>query len=223
MSLTRSGATRRFLLAFAAVLCVAPFAAHAQAAKPGPAHDAGKETVDALMAAPPLPDVWLGSPDAPVTIIEYASMTCGHCARFEDEVFPILKKKYIDTGKVRYTMREFPLDPLAAAAAMLARCSGDKRQAMIELLFTQQKNWAYVDKPLEALRDVVKQTGIGPKEFDACLNNQSMFDKVSQERNIAAQKFGIDATPTFFINGDKKTGEIPPDALDGVLAPYLKK
>jgi protein-disulfide isomerase len=223
MSLFRSGATRRHMLGLGAVLTFSPLAVHAQEAAKPTAPGAGKYSLELLTEAQPLADVWLGSPTAPVTIIEYASMTCPHCARFEDEVFPILKKKYIDTGKVRYTMREFPLDPLAAAAAMLARCSGDKRQAMIELLFSQLKNWAYVDKPLDALRDVVKQTGMDQKAFDACLNNQALFEKINAERNSAAQKFGIDATPTFFINGDKKSGEIPADALDSVLAPYFKK
>ncbi|MGO8740457.1 DsbA family protein [Rhodoblastus sp.] len=223
MILFRSGATRRHLLGLGAALSLAPFAAHAQPAAAPKAPDAGKVSLELLMAEQPLPDVWLGDPKAPVTIVEYASMTCGHCARFETEVFPVLKKNFIDTGKVRYAMREFPLDPLAAAAAMLARCSGDKRQAMIELLFAQQPHWAYVDKPLDALRDTVKMTGMGQKEFDACLNDQALFNKIDRMRNEAAQKFGIDATPTFFINGDKKTGEIPPDALDKLLEPYLKK
>jgi protein-disulfide isomerase len=209
--------------AFALVPALGPLAARAQQAASPNAATAVKAPLDALMAQPPLPDVWLGAANAPVTVIEYASMTCGHCARFEADVFPVLKKNYIDTGKVRYAMREFPLDPLAAAAAMLARCSGDRREAMIELLFAQQPHWAYVDKPLEGLRDVVKQTGMGQKEFDACLNDQALFNKIDQMRSEAAQKFGIDATPTFFVNGDKKTGEIPADALDKVLEPYLKK
>jgi protein-disulfide isomerase len=227
MSISRSGATRRHMLglgaAFALVPALGPLAARAQQAATPNVADAGKVSLELLMSNPPLPDVWLGDPKAPVTIIEYASMTCGHCARFEAEVFPVLKKNFIDAGKVRYAMREFPLDPLAAAAAMLARCSGDKREAMIELLFAQQAHWAFVDKPLEALRDMVKQTGMGQKEFDACLNDQTLFNQIEQMRAQAAQKFGIDATPTFFINGDKKTGEIPANALDKLLEPYLKK
>ena len=231
MSIFRSGATRRHMLGLGAAFALAPFlgpvlgplAARAQQAASPNAAGAGKYSPELLMASPPLPDVWLGDPKAPVTIIEYASMTCGHCARFETEVFPVLKKNYIDTGKARYVLREFPLDPLAAAAAMLARCSGDNREAMIELLFAQQAHWAYVDKPLEALRDVVRQTGMGQKEFDACLNDQTLFNKIDRMRSEAVQKFAIDATPTFFINGDKKTGEIPADALDKLLEPYLKK
>lgn len=222
MSRSRSGATRRGLFGFgvALMMAAAPFAAHAQQ-KPDEKAVA-KVPLDLLMAEPPLPDLWMGDPKAPVTIIEYASMTCGHCAQFELTTFADLKTKYIDTGKVRYALREFPLDPLAAAAAMLARCSGDKREAVVEFLFQQQKNWAFVNNPLQALRDTVKQTGMGPTAFEACLNDQAMFEKINQIRDTAAQKFGINATPTFFINGEKKSGEIPPAMLDETLAPYFK-
>jgi protein-disulfide isomerase len=221
MTLQRFGATRRGLLGLGVAFFFAASPLSAEAQKAG-AEAAAKVPLDLLMAEPALPDQWLGDPNAPVTIIEYASMTCGHCAQFETTTFPVLKAKYIDTGKVRYAMREFPLDPLAAAAAMLARCAGDKREAMIELLFQQQRNWAFVNNPLEALRNTVKQTGMGQAAFDACLNDQSMFDKINLIRDAAAQKFGINATPTFFINGDKRSGEIPAGDLDQVLAPYFK-
>jgi protein-disulfide isomerase len=223
---SRFDAARRGLLGFgvafgvALTLASAPLPARAQPA--GEAAPVVKVPLDVLMAEQPLPDLWLGDPKAPVTIIEYASMTCGHCAQFAIESFPILKSKFIDTGKVRYTLREFPLDPLAAAAAMLARCSGDKREAMVALLFQTQKDWAFVNNPLDALRNTVKQTGIGPTAFDACLNDQAMFQKINEIRDTAAKKLGINATPTFFINGDKHTGEIPPDQIDAVLAPYFK-
>jgi len=221
------GADRRRFLAIGGALALsgalaaaAPSVAQAQSlAKDEPS---AKGSVDQLMAAPALPDVWLGDPKAPVTIIEYGSMTCSHCADFTLHTFPLLKANYIDKGKVRFAFREFPLDPLAAAAAMLARCSGEKREAMIELLYQQQKNWAFVDKPLDALRSLVKQTGIGDAAFDACLKDQALFENVDAIRDMAAQKFGINATPTFFINGDKKPGEITPDALDATLAPYFK-
>ncbi|MGO9392699.1 DsbA family protein [Rhodoblastus sp.] len=222
MSPFRFGANRRDFLVFGGALAVAGAPALALAQGESKDAPAAKAPLDLLMAEPPLPDLWMGDAKAPVTIIEYASMTCSHCADFNVRTFPLLKANYIDKGKVRFALREFPLDPLAAAAAMLARCSGDKREAMVELMFAQQKNWAFVNNPLEGLRDLVKQTGMGQTAFDNCLNDQALFEKVNSIRDTAAQKFGITATPTFFINGDKKPGEIAPEALDEVLAPYFK-
>ncbi len=178
---------------------------------------------DQMLADAQLPDVWLGAKDAPVTMIEYASMTCTHCAAFHAETFPTLKTKYIDTGKVRFTLREFPLDPLATAGFMLARCSGpDKRYAMIDLMFTQQKNWAFVDKPVEALASTVKQAGISQADFESCLKNQGLYDQVNGVRDRAAEKFTVDATPTFFINGKKHAGELNVAELDKLMAPFVK-
>ena len=175
-----------------------------------------------LMAENALPDVWEGSKDAPVTIIEYASMTCPHCAHFHAETFPVLKSKYIDTGKVRFALREFPFDPLAVAGFMLARCAGDKRDAMVDLLFAQQKNWAFTDKPLQGLTSLVKQAGMSQEKFDACLKDKDLYDKVNQVYERGAKKFGVDATPTFFINGKKVPGALTPEELDKELAPLLK-
>jgi protein-disulfide isomerase len=179
--------------------------------------------LDELMAGEALPDVALGAREAPVTIVEYASMTCGHCAGFYATTFPGLKSKYIDSGKVRFILREFPLDPLAAAGFMLARCAGDdKRNAIVDLLFARQKTWAFTDKPLEALSALLKQTGMSQKTFDACLQNDDLRDKVYKVHDRAAEKFGVTSTPTFFINGKKETGEMTPDALAKLLDPLLK-
>lgn len=179
--------------------------------------------VDQLMAENALPDIALGKADAPVTIVEYASMTCSHCAAFYAETFPTLKSKYIDTGKVRFILREFPLDPLATAGFMLARCAGpDKRNAMVDLLFAQQKNWAFTEKPIEALANLVKQTGMTQEAFEACLKDQALYEKVNDVRNRASEKFQINATPTFFFNGRKQNGELTPDQLDKLLEPMLK-
>jgi protein-disulfide isomerase len=176
-----------------------------------------------LMQPGPLGEVSMGDDKAPVTIIEYASMTCPHCANFEINTFPALKEKYIDTGKVRFIFREFPLDALAAAASMLARCSGDKRNAATDLLFAQQRNWAYVDKPLDALEATMKQTGMSAEAFKKCLDDKDLYQNVMKVRQRASEKFGVDSTPTFFINGVRKTGEIAPADLDKLLAPYLDK
>jgi protein-disulfide isomerase len=179
--------------------------------------------LDELMASEALPDVAVGAREAPVTIVEYASMTCAHCAGFYATTFPELKSKYIDPGKVRFILREFPLDPLAAAGFMLARCAGDyNRNAIVDLLFAQQKNWAFTDKPLQALAALLKQTGMSQKTFDACLQNDDLRDKVYKVHDRAAEKFGVTSTPTFFINGKKETGEMTSDALAKLLGPLLK-
>jgi len=187
-------------------------------------------SVNQLMAPEALPDIMVAKTgtddgkDAPVTIVEYASMTCPHCAAFHATTYPVLVSKYVDAGKARFVLREFPLDELATAAFMLARCSGpDKRNAMVDLLFQQQRNWAYSSKPEEALANLVKQTGMSRESFDACLRDQSLRQKIDEVRDRAAQKFGVNATPTFFINGVKHNGEITPEELDKLLEPFLKQ
>lgn len=176
-----------------------------------------------LMAEPPLPDVWQGPESAAVTIIEYASMTCTHCAAFHAESWPTLKSKYVDTGKVRFVLREFPLDPLATAGFMLARSVGpEKRNAIVDLLFDQQKNWAFGDKPLDALAATVRQAGISQAAFEACLKDSQLYAKINQERDFAADKLKVNATPTFFVNGQRKAGELTVLQLDRMLSPLLK-
>ncbi len=175
-----------------------------------------------LMAEGALPDVWLGSKDAPITIIEYASMTCSHCAHFHEATYPTLKSKYIDAGKVRFTIREFPFDPIAVAGFMVARCAGDKREAMIGLLFSQQKNWAFTDKPLQGLTGLVKQAGMSQEKFDACLQDKALYTKVNEVFEKASKVFKVDSTPTFFINGKKVSGAMSPEELDKQLEPLLK-
>jgi protein-disulfide isomerase len=179
--------------------------------------------VEQLMADEALPDVVEGQANASITVVEYASMTCSHCAAFANNVYPTLKSKYIDTGKVKYILREFPLDPLATAGFMLARCAGDKREAMVALLFAQQKNWAFVDKPLDGLSNIVKQTGMSQDGFEKCLKDQALYDKVNLVRDRGAEKFGVNATPTFFINGKRVSGEMTVDQLDKEITPLLPK
>src|SRR5262245_27472960 len=127
----------------------------------------------------PLPDIWLGDEKAPVTIIEYASMTCPHCAHFSEVTFPEIKKRYIDTGKVRFIFREFPLDPLATAAFMLARCSGTTERyfAIIETLFDKQKEWL-VQKPLQPLLAIARQAGFTEQSFNECLQNKKIQEGI---------------------------------------------
>lgn len=175
-----------------------------------------------LMAKEALPDIVQGKADAPVTMIEYASMTCTHCAHFHATVYPTLVKNYIDTGKVKFILREFPLDPLATAGFMLARCSGaDKRTAIVDLLFDKQQSWAFVDKPLEALSGIMRQTGMSQESFEACLKDQKLYDQVNEIRDRGSQVFGVSATPTFYVNGTKVTGEVTPESLAKILDPLV--
>ena len=213
----RLSATRRVLVASVAATCLTAWAL------PSLAEDA-KVPVGDLMAQEALPDIVQGKADAPVTMVEYASMTCTHCAHFHETTYPTLIKNYVDTGKVKFILREFPLDPLATAGFMLARCEGpDKRNAVVDLLFDTQKNWAFVDKPLESLEGILKQTGMGKDKFEACLKDQKLYDQVNEIRDRGAQKFGVSATPTFYVNGTKVTGELNPETLAKVLDPLVNK
>ena len=171
--------------------------------------------------AGPLGDVWMGNPDAKVSVIEYASLTCGHCANFHKDTWPALKAKYIDTGKVRFLLREFPLDPLATAGFMLARCNGnDKYYPMTDLLFAQQRNWAFTEKPVDALSTMVKQAGFTQESFEACLKRQDIYDAITVVKDGGA-KAGVDSTPTFFINGQKRSGALTIAEFDKILEPLL--
>jgi protein-disulfide isomerase len=176
--------------------------------------------MDALLAPGPLPDESIGAANAPVVIVEYASMTCPHCAHFAEATFPELKRKYIDTGKVRYIFREFPLDALATAGSLLPRCAGkEKYYPMVETLFRQQRDWV-MQSPLERLFGIAKQAGFTQQSFDECLANQQLTKSIEETRNRGV-KFGVNSTPTFFINGKRVSGAISPQELDKQLAPYL--
>jgi protein-disulfide isomerase len=186
------------------------------------ARAADDPTMDDLMKPGALPDIILGDENAPVTIIEYASMTCPHCAHFAEATYPELKKRYIDTGKVRYIMREFPLDPLAAAGFMLARCAPkDRYYPIIETLFQQQRSWV-VQKPLEPLMTIAKQAGFTQQSFESCLNDRQLQTNVEAVRTQASEKFGVNSTPTFFINGKRYAGAIELAELEKMLQPLLK-
>jgi protein-disulfide isomerase len=175
-----------------------------------------------LMQPGPLGDMVLGDEKAPVTIIEYASMTCPHCAHFHETTYPELKSKYIDTGKVRFIFREFPLDQLAAAGFMLARCSGkDKYFPLVETLFQKQREWV-VQRPLAPLMTISKQAGMTEQSFNECLKNQQVLDGIEDVRSRAATKFGVQSTPTFFINGKIYRGALTMAEMEKEIAPYLK-
>ncbi len=171
-----------------------------------------------LMVAGPLGDEGLGDPNAPNVVIEYASMTCPHCQRWHAEVYPEFKTKYVDTGKAYFIFREFPLDPLATSAIMLARCAPAGRYfPIVDLLFDHQSEWAFVQDPKTALLNLVKQAGFTEDSFNACLTNQTILDGVNEVKNRASQKFGVNSTPTFFFNGQKRAGEQSMAEIDAIL------
>lgn len=171
-----------------------------------------------LMAPGPLPDLSLGKEDAPNTIVEYASMTCPHCAEFHKTVLPELKTKYIDTGQARLILREFPLDQLAAQASMLARCAGpDRRYPMVGALFETQETWA-VEDGTEKLLQIAKQAGFTKEKFDQCIGDKALFEKIVETRTRGHETFGIESTPTFFINGKRLTGDQTVAAFEAMLS-----
>ena len=175
-----------------------------------------------LEKAGPLGDVVMGDANAPVTIIEYASMTCSHCASFHNSTYPEMKKKYIDTGKVKYILREFPLDPLAAAGFMLARCSGnEKYYPIVEMLFQKQNDWV-TQNPIPPLLALAKQMGFTQETFEACLKDQKVLEAIENVRTHGAEKLAVNSTPTFFINGKKVSGSMTIQELDKQIEPLLK-
>ena len=222
MDLTRRLDRRQTLKAGAAIaglaMVASSFPAWAQRPK-GPS----EVPVDELMKRDDLPDLAVGPENAKVTIVEYASMTCGHCMAFHTKVFPELKKKYVETGKVRFIFREFPLDPRAFAASMLARCAGgDKSLSMIEALFETQEQWAFVrENPTPKLFEIAKQAGFTQESFDKCLTDQKLLDQLTNGHTRASEVFGINATPTFFINGKRLQAAPTVEEFDKVLEPLL--
>ena len=172
-----------------------------------------------------LPDMALGPADAPVTITEFASMTCPHCAAFNADVFPKIKSTYIDTGKIRYVFREFPLDIKAAAGSMLSRCiaKGDaaKYFAVTDLLFKQQADWV-AKNTTETLTRIGKQAGLSQQQVDDCLKDQSLLDKIVADQKFANEVLKVNSTPTFFINGEMIKGETSFEEFDKRIKSLLK-
>jgi protein-disulfide isomerase len=186
------------------------------------------EAVDmAELMKPPSPlfgDVPLGRADAPVTVIEYASLTCTHCAGFHRSVMRQFKERYVDTGQVRFIYRAFPLNALDLGAYTVARCRGEGSfVAMVDLLFSKQESWAFVSNPLAALVEVVKEAGFTQESVDACLKNRELSDALNASGDAAYEKLGVDSTPTFFINGNRYVGALNLAEIDAIIAPLLKK
>ena len=172
-----------------------------------------------------LPDMALGPANASVTVTEYASMTCPHCAAFNENVFPKIKSEYIDTGKVRYVFREFPLDIKAAAGSMLARCiakdDSGKYFAVTDMLFKQQNDWV-MKNTTETLTRIGKQAGLSQQQVEDCLKDQALLDKIVADQKYASEVLQVNSTPTFFVNGEKIKGETSFEEFDKRIKSLLK-
>lgn len=174
-----------------------------------------------------LGDMTIGSEDALVTVIEYASVTCPHCATFHETVYPAIKENYIDTGKVRFVFREFPTAPaeLSVVGSMLARCAADKSGPdayflVLGSLFRSQRTWIYADSPRDELIKIASQAGMSEADFDACVKRGELLDLINKNIDDARSKYNIQATPSFVIDGQLRsisTVEAFSAALDEAL------
>lgn len=163
-------------------------------------------------------DIVLGSRDAPVTIFEYASLTCPHCARFAIDTLPQIQAAYIDTGKAKLVFRDFPLDTWALKAAALAHCAGPERYyGFLEVLFHNQPQWSRADDPAAALAGIAKMGGMGRDEFERCINDDALAQRISKTRFDAEKALTIESTPTFFIGGEKLVGTQPFEAFQAAI------
>lgn len=178
----------------------------------------------AAAQSPALTDMVLGRPDAPVTVIEYASMTCPHCAEFHQESLPGLKSEYIDTGKVRFIYRDFPLDGWALRAAMIARCAGpDRFFAFADVIYRQQKMWTKPPDPLKGLEQLARLGGMSSEQVKACLENKPVETYVIESRMQGEREFKVSGTPTLVVNGKVHRGVETLAKLKEIIDPLLAK
>lgn len=173
--------------------------------------DARGRIVDTIEA---LKEKKIGTEEANIEIIEFASLTCGHCAKFHNEVFPKIKKEFIDTGKVSFIYQDFPLDKFALKASVIARCSGEKKFfSFLKVLYSKQKDWTRTEDPFRSLLKIAKLGGLKNDEIKVCVGNKSIEDGILKQRLNASKKFDIKATPTLYINGEKYDGDLTFEAL----------
>ena len=156
----------------------------------------------------------IGDETASIKMVEFASLTCGHCAKFHNEVFPKIKKEYIDTGKIVFTYRDFPLDKFALKASVIARCSGNDRFfSFLKVLYKKQKDWTSTQDPFKSLLKIAKLGGLKNDEIKVCVGNKSIEDGILRERLSSSKKYDIKATPTIYINNEKYDGDLTFEAL----------
>ncbi len=176
----------------------------------------------ALETPNPMGEIVLGEADAPVTIVEYSSLTCPHCGAFHRDTLPKLKAQYIDQGLVKIYFRPFPFDPYATAGAMLAQCVAPKAQVgFLDILFKRQMQWIQSEQPMDALLAIARQAGLSEADFVVCLKDEGKLDAIRQMQAAAADELGVRSTPTFFINGEKLEGNRGLDAFDKIIKPLL--
>lgn len=181
----------------------------------------GTVGIDDLMREGALPEMAKGDPDAPVTIVEYASMTCGFCRRFHLETYDAIVERYVDTGKVRFVVREFPFDPRAAGAAMLIRCTPEaRRDAMTDVLYERQPDWSRADNAQAALFDIARMAGFTQERFKECLSDQELLEKVTSVQKRGSE-LGVGSTPTFFVNGAKYSGHKSVEEMSEIIEAAL--
>lgn len=165
-----------------------------------------------------------GDPKAKLTVIEYASLTCPHCADFAQTVWPLVKKNYVETGKIKFVFRDYPLDGLAMAGALLARCApGDRGKNMIEMMFKNQAEWVRAAQPIEPLKQYAMLAGMTAPEIEACLKNDTLMKTIKEEQNKATSLYKVQATPTFYIGEEKLDGLAPGEAGYATISKVIDK
>lgn len=230
--MTETTITRRALMggvAAAALVMALPLSATNAFAQEVP-ESQGDVDMTEVLAAGPLPEMAIGEENAPVQIVEYMSMTCPHCATFHNSTFDEIKTKYVDTGKARFIIREFPFDPRAAAAFMLARCMPSNPQEpatsaqyfpMVSMLMKQQNTWAAAEDGRAALLQMSRLAGFSQETFQACLTNQQLLDDVNATMKRGADEFGVNSTPTFLINGKRYAGAMSVESMSALIDSLL--
>jgi protein-disulfide isomerase len=209
------------VVALAAIVAGVYFGTRPASTGPAPTQAATAPDKAGLLGVLPSDHV-LGDPKAPITLIEYASFTCPHCAHFNNQMLPELKKKWVDTGKVRMIYRDFPLDQIATKAAQLAECSGkDRYFAVVDMIFQTQANWATATDPIAELSKGLRIAGIGDNEVKACLANDAVLNGVLADLRTG-ESLGVNSTPTLFINGEQFKGARSVQELDAAFAKLAK-
>lgn len=182
----------------------------------GPARAQGAEDI--------LSERVLGKADAPVTMIEYASLSCPHCREFHEKTLPKIKETYIDTGKVKLIFRDFPLGQRALAAHMTARCAGPVRYfAMLSILFRDQAVWSQAPDGMAALQATAKKGGMSPTQVDACLRNEDLLQSIQKTAEAGHKDHGVDSTPFFVVAGEKVSGAQDFKVFEEIIERALKK